>query len=638
MLPYCTSTHLHEITVSARVVRLGDLRGVSCVRRTHKQYDRVSMNTATAVFAPIQPDDQQNSTTDYNVSCMTTNDGTETMSSRTTHSVKSALDAAQLLQQGQSAYAQKKYEEASESFNKALAASVSQVATQMHVLDHLVGVNVKLKRLDAALTNAKSMIRCDRTDARGYLRCGKIQRLQEDHEAACKWYDHGLRHVKSDDRLRPTLVSSFEKTREHAARQRMHSKSCDPTTCLPLEVVRMLFGYLDYKEHVRLLRVSKPLRKLLLSLPPITDTLDFSRAERTVSYNMLREAVRRLTTYPKTLQLARLSDPATKYLNDRLGLWCKKPIMQHFEVNDHRINLKQISWSTLPLQTLELGSETSFDDIGLEKVLLECNGLKKLLAKPSAIYSNQVLEFPPSFSQPNLEKLVLSTEIQFKSLSCFPNLVHLELYLCRYDQVLIELDLSSNSNLRYVEITAGHLFTRLPTKIEVMKARTTGGFTIDTQSSLRHLELSCDLCSLKRYIQLLECGALDQVRTFAIDFNRRHTQFDQVDVDFLFSHCSNFEHVHFKTPLQGDPDFGKLVGKTPKLRSLIIEDAQITGAFLADLLKAESCHVESVSLRGCSNVSSDTWDWMRQRGVIVDIENTSESHHMYGGRRVVDPR
>ena len=349
------------------------------------------------------------------------------MTSNASHNAKSALNAAQLLQEGQDAYANKRYQEARESFNKALAASSSQTAMQMHILDHQVGVLVKLKQLDQALTTAKSMVRSDRTDARGYLRCGQIQRLQEDHEAVCKWFEHGLKNVKVDDRLRSTLASALEKMKEHATRQRTESKPCDPTRSLPLEVVRMILGHLDYKDHVRLLGVSKHWKKLISSLPPITDTLDFTYARRTISWNMLRAAVRRLTSYPKNLQLAMLSEPATKYLNERLGPWCKKPIMQHLEVNDPRIELRQIAWSTLPLRTLTLGPEALVNASGLENILLQCRSLKSVVAESASTDSDCLLRFPASFTQPYLEKLILSTKIQFKSLSYFPNLVHLKI-------------------------------------------------------------------------------------------------------------------------------------------------------------------------------------------------------------------
>ncbi len=550
-------------------------------------------------------------------------------------------NATELLQVGQDAYRDRSYEAAIEGFNKALDASVSQSAIRIQALDNLVAVYVKLERLGDAFTNAKSMIRSDRTDARGYLRCGQIQRLQDDHKAACKWYEHGLRNVKAESRLRPTLASSLEKSKEHASQHRMQSKRCDPTTSLPLEVVRMIASHLDYKEHVKMLRVSKHWRKLISSLPPTNDTLDFSGARRTISYNMLRAAVRRLTVYPKTMQLAMLSGPAIKYLNDRLELWCRKPTMQHVGINDRRIDLQRICWQSLPLQTLTLGMEASLHDSALENILLQCNSLKILVMESPSTYSGHVLEFPPSFSQSQLKKLVLSTNIQLKSLSCFPNLVHLEYHRTSCLQITEELDLTFNHQLRYVEISTTGIFTgvftRLPKEIEVMKAWTGGGFTIDVSSSLRHLELRCDPHLLDQYNRLLKCGAFDGVRTFAAEFS--HCQpFNQAGVDFLFNHCSNFEHMSFRSPLLVDSDYGKIVGTTPKLRSLIIESAQITGAFLADLFKADTCQIESISLRGCSKVSSDTWDWIRQRGVLLDVRNCGEGHITNGARRVVDLR
>ena len=558
------------------------------------------------------------------------------MASKQALNGKSTTDATQLLPEGQNAYKDRRYEEAVAIFNKALASSTSQPAVRIQILDHLIGGYVKLNRLDIALTHGKAMIRCDRSDARGYLRCGQIQRLQDDHEGACKWYEQGLKNVKDGDKLGPTLAASLQKTRDYSARQRVQSRPSDPAGSLPLEIMCSILGYLDYKEYVRLLRVSKPWRKLVSSLSPITDTIDFSGTERTVTYSMVRAAVRRLKQYPTTISITRISEPATKYLNDRLKLWSTKPTIQHLGIDDPRIDLTSVRWQDFSLRSLVLGTGTTLEILDLEKILLNCHNLKILVARTPSFDPDFLMELDPAFSQPHLERLVLSTCVRFKTLSWFPNLVHLE--YCRMDghSDRQQLDLTSNNRLRYVEIVGARVFPKLTKEIDTLKNWTSGGFTVDLASSLRHLEIVCYPNFLGEYNRLLEAGAFDQVRTFAIEFNHDSGPFNQASLDFLFSHCSHFVHIRIKSALLGDSDFCRLVGQTPKLRSLIVEGAQITGAFLADLLRADSCRVESISLRSCSRVSSDTWDWMRQRGVLVDVRNSSEGRPTDGGRRLVD--
>ena len=550
-------------------------------------------------------------------------------------------DATALLREGQNAYSEKRYESALEHFNSALAASKSQPSIQLQVLDHLVGVHVKVKQLNDALKNAKLMVRCDRSDARGYLRCGQIQRVQEDLDAACRWYEHGLKNVKADDRLRPTLTSSLEKMKVQAGRQRAQSKPCDPATILPLEIIRAVLGYLDYREHVQLLRVSKSWRTLLSSLPPITSTIDFKVVSKPISRKMASAAVRRLTNYPTTVVLASLTESAAHYLNDRLQLWSTRPMTRHVEIFDPRIIVNKIRWRDLPLRSLALGPSIHLGPAEIWSIMSSCYSLETLIVEgPSPSLSAWV---PPAsettFLQTNMKTLVLCTHIFFDTLAFLPNLTKLKYHWTFRDLVeMSRMDLSANSKLIELDLGAPGLVVVVPRQIETVKACSPGVLVLDGGSTIRRLELKCCSESLREYTRLMMGGVLNTVTTLSMEFDHDRGDFEQAHLDVVFNCCSYFEHIRFKTNLLKDSDFGKLVGTTPKLRSLIIEDAPITGAFLADLFKSDSCRIESIGLRRCTDVSSDTWDWIRARGVYVDVKNASERRDGSGARRLVDLR
>ena len=549
-------------------------------------------------------------------------------------------DATTLLLEGQNTYGEKRYEAALEYFNNALAASKSQPSVQLQVLDHLVGVHVKLKQLNDALKNAKLMVRCDRSDARGYLRCGQIQRVQEDLDAACRWYEHGLKNVKADNRLRPTLSTSLEKIKDQAARQRVQSKPCDPATILPLEIIRTVLGYLDYREHVRLLRVSNSWRTLLSSLPPITSTVDFKVVSKPISRKMASAAVRRLTNYPTTVVLASLTESAAQYLNDRLQLWSTRPMTRYVEIFDPRIIVNKIRWRDLPLRSLELGPSIHLGSAEIWSIMSSCYSLETLIIEgPTPTLSAWV---PPAsettFVQTNLKTLVLCTHILFDTLAFLPNLAKLKYHWTYQHLQIHQMDLSANSKLIELDLKAPGLDVMVPKQVETVKACSPAAFIFNGGSTIRRLELKCCSESLREYSRLVMEDVLNTVTTFSMEFDHNRGDFEQANLDHVFNNCSSFEHIRFKTNLLKDSDFGNLVGTTPKLRSLIIEDAPITGAFLADLFKSKSCRIESIALRRCTEVSSDTWDWIRARGVYVDVKNASERRDDSGARRLVDLR
>ena len=538
---------------------------------------------------------------------------------------------------GQDAYTEKKYQEALDAFNTALASTKPSAAACIKILDHIVGVHVKLQRLDLALSSAIAIVRHDRTDARGYLRCGQIERLNDNLEGACRWYKHGLKKVHKEDKLRPMLQESAVKTKDQAAKLRVNSKATDPMTALPLEVARMALQHFDYREHTILLQVCKPWKKLLSRLSPIINTIDFSAARKTVSFTCVRAAVRRLTSYPSTVKIAQLSSAAVNYMDERLQLWSRKPATKILLIDDSRLRMNALSLSELPLQTLLLSPSARISESCLEEILKGCHQLRTLVASTNPPAVDESMEFDASFRQSQLQKLVISSQMSFKSLKCFPNLTYLEFQRPLCPPMLQTLDLSPNSKLLYLEWDAPNQHMILPSSLETMKTWTQGGMTLSVNNNLQHIEFACWNNSLHLYSAMWTAGPAAKVHTLAIEFNHNLGDFDQAQVDSVLSNCSNIEHLRLRSTNFGDRDFQRLVGRTPKLQTLIVEDAAITGAFLADLVKADSC-IKTVSLRGCSNVSSDTWDWLRSKSITVEVRNTYDTNASHGGRRIVDMR
>ena len=81
-----------------------------------------------------------------------------------------------------------------------------------------------------------------------------------------------------------------------------------------------------------------------------------------------------------------------------------------------------------------------------------------------------------------------------------------------------------------------------------------------------------------------------------------------------------------------DGDVNVLVEHCQKLETVELSSPNITGVFIVGLLTAPQSRVERLSLRDCTRVSPDTYDWANQRGII--IERTTSEAYGGSGRRV----
>lgn len=234
---------------------------------------------------------------------------------------------------GKSLYRSKNYDEAVTAFRRAVAASFKPTQ-QLSALDFQIGAMIKLNQTDHALEAAKSMVRINRRDPRGYMRAGQVERLRDRPQAAAKWYQHGVKHVSPSDALHATLIKNLDKCEGLAANVMTSSKPCDPFCTLPLEVAEEILQYLSHRETVASLRVSKAWRNFLMQQPLFEDTIDFSQAKNQVTVIGLRASLQRLKQYPRFAKLGRLlTEPARDDLNNRLPHWFRKNTLEQLSTS-----------------------------------------------------------------------------------------------------------------------------------------------------------------------------------------------------------------------------------------------------------------------------------------------------------------
>ncbi|CCE33157.1 uncharacterized protein CPUR_07081 [Claviceps purpurea 20.1] len=146
---------------------------------------------------------------------------------------------ADMIEFGRQLYADKRYTHASELFSKAL--------------DFQATAFEALGKLDKAMNNAEWMLELAPQLPDGYLRIGRIARLQKKYEYAWKIYTAGIEANKE------TAAGSSAKLQKlYDARKPFHRYSMKRNPlCLPAEIVTHIFSYLHIRQILVCLRVCK---------------------------------------------------------------------------------------------------------------------------------------------------------------------------------------------------------------------------------------------------------------------------------------------------------------------------------------------------------------------------------------------
>lgn len=256
---------------------------------------------------------------------------------------------------GQGAYENKRYEEALDFFSKAIiSARKWSPSDVLPILDQRVAVHVKLGNLGEARKDAMSMIRSTKSDGRGYLRCGQLDRLEDNPSAALRWYEHGMKQVPKSDRLYESIEAQIVKTKILLDKKLMFSKSKDPVSILPAELVQFVVAYLEYVDIVRALRVSKAWKVTLLRLRPLIDTVDFSKSRKIINYKVMVAALKRLGPTPKTLIMNDLAEPATNLLRMNLERWRNYTQLEELAISSTLFGLGLLPFEKYSLKSLTM--------------------------------------------------------------------------------------------------------------------------------------------------------------------------------------------------------------------------------------------------------------------------------------------
>lgn len=277
---------------------------------------------------------------------------------------------------GRALYEAKKYATALDTFSRAIVlARKWSPSDAFTILDQCVAVHVKLGNIDLARKDAMSMIRTKRSDGRGYLRCGQLDRLQDNPSAALRWYEHGLKQVPHSDPLHSALKGQRDKTQILLDHKLILSNSRDPVSVLPAELLQFVVAFLDYIDAIRALRVSKAWNVTLLRLKPLTDTIDFRSAKKVINYKMMAAALKRLGPSPKVLIMKDLAGPAIGILRLNLERWRNYTQLQELTISSKLFGLELLPFEKYNLKSLTIGHGRVRDHMVVE-ILKACRSLE----------------------------------------------------------------------------------------------------------------------------------------------------------------------------------------------------------------------------------------------------------------------
>ncbi|KAI9248385.1 hypothetical protein EDC94DRAFT_625133 [Helicostylum pulchrum] len=179
---------------------------------------------------------------------------------------------------GKQAFTNGQFKEAVSLFTRALDLNPNEIT----LLDYRAACFEKLNNTKSAIEDAGRIVKILPTDARGYLRGGKLFCLQKQYAKAIKLYTHGLRKVDPKDPKYTMLVDMKAKA-EKATQPR---PSMDIMTMLPYDVIGSIFSYLTFDRRVQCLAVSKKWREFGLRWSGMWRNLEFGN--RRVTQNVIK--------------------------------------------------------------------------------------------------------------------------------------------------------------------------------------------------------------------------------------------------------------------------------------------------------------------------------------------------------------
>ncbi|KAL4878283.1 hypothetical protein BJY04DRAFT_196144 [Aspergillus karnatakaensis] len=307
-------------------------------------------------------------------------------------------EAGLLQRQGQILYGQGSWDAAVSAFSEALKCPDVDA---LSVLDNRAATYTKLLRYDQALKDAKQMIKQNKQDERGYLRCAKALLLDGKPEKALEVYAYALKTISKDNPRRQVMEQMH--TKLHA---KLVSNNYDPFTVFPLEIARMVLEHFDFKQIVAILRVSKGWDRFLTSVRDLWLRIDFTNARSKIHWSSALSYIRRSKA---TLTAAIVTNLTKASIRKVLEYLSRCPNLQHLEIHSPSSaqDILALFKSSKNLQVLLISAETTIPQSITASLLTSLPNLQRLEIHRSSKTPSAHTTWPSSL--PNLRSITLGT-------------------------------------------------------------------------------------------------------------------------------------------------------------------------------------------------------------------------------------
>ena len=599
-----------------------------------------------------------------------------------------------LILDGKRALDEKRYDNAVDYLSRAIENLCDRKADLLYLYDLRCGALIKLQKLDLALKDAKCMIRLDRADSRGYLKCAQVEQLRDNTNSAIKVCELGLKSVSSSDKGRPRLETRLLRIKETTQQNVIFANGTDPMEVLPSELLDIVLATFDYQQVVRIMGVCKAWRTRLRGLDIMTQSIDTTQAKRSVSYAALKAAFSRLGKTPKHLAWAKLDDNAAKLAASELQHWVKWESLRSLIIEDGKIPMHKLRFEKLPhLEKLCLSSGVHFSH-DLNQLLKKCLSLRHVHlgggveanAAPeqhpglvleskheklrtlkinrttcaenrklsvSLAFSNSIHSSIGSFSMDIVEGVGNTSLIsrQLPDNQClFPQLESLELVNL---VVVTQLNLSTYTNLRHFALRNASIDDRYqlrtPSCLECFTLEGPFANVFPQPEEIKFPAQNLTTISVKgsdsiRFLayairQGIQSSRLRHLSiTDFVTYTNVAGRFFENNLELLLSipgkeALQEVEVLALRDDNIGNADHTPVLKLFPNVRHLDLESPRITEEFVSELIKRKENKLETVNLRNCTSVSQSIVAWSKARKVDVKFIRQSLSD-AGGGRRV----
>jgi len=291
--------------------------------------------------------------------------------------ISPSVPISTLMLDGQRALDEKRYRDAVQHFSHAIENLSDRKADLLHVYDLRSSAYIKLNKQENALKDAKQMIRLDRADARGYLKCAQAEQSAGNLGGAAKVCEYGLKSVPASDKGHARIDACLIRVKELARKSVVLEKGTDPMEVLPSELLDMVVASFDYRQAVAVIRVSRGWRSRLRSLDIVTQTIDTRQSRRTLTYEQIKAAFTRLGKAPKSIALAKLNENAARLASSELSRWIRWQTLETLVIDDgkfHVTKLRYEKYTSLKNLSIGPGAESG---LKVMEVLGSCHALQR---------------------------------------------------------------------------------------------------------------------------------------------------------------------------------------------------------------------------------------------------------------------